>query len=283
MLRNTLVLVGTSFRARNVGVYLSAAFLLLLVLLSIFAPMVAPYSPTDQDMNAVLMPASPEYLLGTDDLGRDVLSRLIYGAPLTLTGSFLAVGVACLIGIPVGLIAGFTGGWVDAVISRMIDTMLSFPAIVLAIAVTGVLGVGLVNSMIAIGIVFSPTVARLMRGQTLIGRNGLYVAAARCFGASRSRLLLFHVLPNAIQPVIVQVTLLLPTALLAEASLSFLGLGVQPPQPSWGAMLSRSFFYAGIAPSQMYAPGLAILFTALSFNTLGEYLRVRLDPTMKSR
>ena len=283
MVRNALAMAGSSFRVRDIGVYLSAAFLLLLVLLSVLAPFVAPYSPTDQDMNAVLMPASPEHLIGTDDLGRDVLSRLIHGAPLTLMGSFLAVGVACLIGVPVGLIAGFTGGWIDAVISRMIDTMLSFPAIVLAIAVTGVLGVGLINSMIAIGIVFSPTVARLMRGQTLIGRNALYVSAARCFGASKSRLLLFHVLPNAIQPVIVQVTLLLPTALLAEASLSFLGLGVQPPQPSWGAMLSRSFFYAGIAPSQMYAPGLAILFTALSFNTLGEYLRVRLDPTMKSR
>jgi peptide/nickel transport system permease protein len=283
MVRSALATAGSSLRLRDVPVYLSAAFLLLLVLLSVFAPFVAPYSPTDQDMKAVLVPASAEHLLGTDDLGRDVLSRLIHGAPLTLMGSFIAVGVACLIGVPVGLVAGFTGGWVDAVISRAIDTMLSFPAIVLAIAVTGVLGVGLVNSMIAIGIVFSPTIARLMRGQTLIGRNALYVAAARCFGAAQFRLLAVHVLPNAIQPVIVQVTLLLPTALLAEASLSFLGLGVQPPQPSWGAMLSRSFFYAGIAPSQMYAPGLAILVTALSFNTLGEYIRVRLDPTMKSR
>lgn len=265
------------------GLYLSAAYLIALLVLSILAPWIAPYSPTHQDLAAVLMPASPEHLLGADDLGRDVFSRLIFGAPLSLFGSVLAVSVACLIGLPFGLIAGFTGGWVDTIISRTIDTMLSFPAIVLAIGVTGVLGVGLTNSMIAIGIVFSPTIARLARGQTLIGRGALYVDAGRCFGATNTWLIVRHVLPNAVQPVIVQMTLLMATALLAEASLSFLGLGVQPPQPSWGAMLSRAYHYMEIAPSQMYAPGLAILMTALAFNTLGESLRVILDPTMKNR
>lgn len=269
--------------ARNFGLYASSAYLIFLVLLSLLAPWIAPYAPTYQDPDGVLAMAGPAHLLGADDLGRDVLSRLIYGAPLTLFGSVLAVAVACAIGLPFGLIAGFSGGWIDAAISRIIDTMLSFPAIVLAIGVTGALGVGLTNSMIAIGIVFSPTVARLVRGQTLIGREALYVDAARCFGATNFRLIARHILPNAVQPVIVQVTLLLATALLAEASLSFLGLGVQPPQPSWGAMLSRAYHYMEIAPSQMYAPGLAILVTALAFNTLGESLRVILDPTMKNR
>lgn len=266
---------------RKLGFYLSLGYLVFLVLLAIFAPWIAPHSPTLQNPSDVLLPADGNYLLGTDDLGRDVFSRLIWGAPLTLYGSILAVLVACGIGLPFGLIAGFSGGWIDAAISRTIDTMLSFPAIVLAIGVTGVLGVGQTNSMIAIGIVFSPTIARLVRGQTLIGREALYVDAARCFGASSTRLIVRHILPNAIQPVIVQVTLLLATALLAEASLSFLGLGVQPPQPSWGAMLARAYHYMEIAPSQMYAPGIAILVTALSFNTLGENLRVVLDPTRR--
>ena len=168
-------------------------------------------------------------------------------------------------------------------ISRVIDTLLSFPAIVLAIAVTGALGIGLTNGMIAVGIVFSPQLARLVRAQTLIVKQELYVDAARVFGAGVGRILWKHVVPNAIQPVIVQVTLLLAVALLAEASLSFLGLGVQPPQPSWGAMLARAYHYMEIAPEQMYAPGLAILLTALAFNALGESVRVALDPTMKLR
>jgi peptide/nickel transport system permease protein len=266
---------------RRLGVCLSLGYLVLLVLLAILAPWIAPQSPTLQNPADVLLPAGANYLLGTDDLGRDVFSRLIWGAPLTLYGSILAVLIACAIGLPFGLIAGFSGGWIDAAISRAIDTMLSFPAIVLAIGVTGMLGVGQTTSMIAIGIVFSPTIARLVRGQTLIGRAALYVDAARCFGASNARLILRHILPHAIQPVIVQGTLLLAAALLAEASLSFLGLGVQPPQPSWGAMLARAYHYMEIAPSQMYAPGLAILVTALSVNTLGENLRVMLDPTRR--
>ncbi|MCB1525582.1 MAG: ABC transporter permease, partial [Rhodoblastus sp.] len=162
-----------------------------------------------------------------------------------------------------------------------IDTLLSFPAIVLAIAVTGALGIGLTNGMIAVGIVFAPQLARLARARTLVVRHELYVDAARCFGASTPHILWRHVLPNAIQPVIVQVTLLLAAALLAEASLSFLGLGVQPPHPSWGAMLARAYQAMDIAPEQMYPPGLAILFTALAFNALGESLRIALDPTLK--
>jgi len=260
---------------------LSLGFLLLLAVLALAAPLIAPYGPTVQDLNNTLAEPSALHPMGTDDLGRDVLSRLIHGAPVTLYASFLAVGIAIAIGLPVGLLAGFLGGWVDDAISRFIDALLSFPAIVLAIAVTGALGIGLTNGMISVGIVFSPQIARLVRARTLVVRGELYVDAARCFGGSTARILWRHVLPNTVQPVIVQVTLLLAAALLAEASLSFLGLGIQPPNPSWGAMLARAYQNMEIAPAQMYPPGIAILLTALAFNTLGESLRVALDPTMK--
>ena len=231
----------------------------------------------------MLAEPSAAHWLGTDDLGRDVLSRLLYATGASLYASVLAVAVASATGIPIGFTAGFVGGWFDEAVSRLIDTLLSFPGIVLAVGVTGALGIGLTNGMIAVGIVFSPTLARLARAQTLVIKHELYVDAARCFGASPWRIIRRHIVPNAIQPVIVQITLLLAVGLLAEASLSFLGLGVQPPTPSWGAMLARSYNYMEIAPEQMYPPGLAILFTALAFNALGESLRVLLDPTMRRR
>lgn len=258
----------------------SLIFLLALASLSVLANVVAPYSPLEQSMD-ILAPPSAAHLLGTDDLGRDVFSRLVHGGPMSLYASFLAVSVGVLIGLPFGVLAGYLGGWVDTAVSRVIDTILSCPSIVLAIAVTGALGIGLTNSMIAVGIVFSPGLARLIRVQTMIVKGELYVDAARTFGLSTPRLVFRHILPNAIQPVIVQVTLLLATALLAEASLSFLGLGVQPPHPSWGQMLARAYAYMEIAPEQMYAPGFAILFTALAFNALGESLRSLLDPTRR--
>lgn len=259
----------------------SLLVLSIIIGVAIFAPWIAPHSPTEQDFGKMLMEPSAEHWLGTDDLGRDVLSRLIHGSSKSIYAAFLAVGIALLIGVPIGLLAGFMGGWVDVGISRIIDTLLSFPAIVLAVAVTGAMGIGLTNAMISVGIVFSPHLARLIRARTLVIREELYVDAARCFGASTTRLLLKHVTPNAIQPVIVQCTLLLAVALLAEASLSFLGLGVQPPDPSWGQMLARAYMYMEISPEQMYAPGIMIMITALTFNTLGESLRVALDPTMK--
>lgn len=267
----------------DAGATVSLFFLVLVTVLSLAAPWIAPYSPTAQDLTNTLAESSARHWLGTDDLGRDVLSRLIHGAAASLFSSFLAVGVAIVLGVPVGLLAGFLGGRTDEVISRGIDTLLSFPAIVLAIAVTGALGIGLVNGMIAVGIVFAPQLARLVRARTLVVRQELYVDAVRCFGASTGRILWRHVLPNTAQPVIVQVTLLLAGALLAEASLSFLGLGIQPPDASWGAMLARAYQNMEFAPSQMYPPGLAILCTALAFNALGESLRIVLDPTMKHR
>ena len=269
--------------ASDLRAALALVVLLGLVIVAIGAPWIAPYPPTAQDVNNMLAAPSSSHLLGTDDLGRDIFSRLIYGAPATVYASLLAVSVAVGIGLPVGLIAGFFGGWTDDIISRVIDTFLSFPAIVLAIAVTGALGIGLTNGMIAVGIVMFPALARIVRARTLIVRQELYVDASRCFGAPTWHILWKHVLPNALQPVIVQVTLLLAAALLAEASLSFLGLGIQPPNPSWGAMLARAYQYMEIAPEQMYAPGFAILVVSLAFNALGESLRIVLDPTMKDR
>jgi peptide/nickel transport system permease protein len=268
---------------RDLRAALSLSYLVALVLVAIFAGAIAPYSPIEQNTNDLLLPPSAAHLLGTDDLGRDVLSRLIWGAPNSLYATCLAVGVAILLGVPVGLLIGFVGGWLDMVVSRIIDTLLSFPAIVLAIAVTGALGIGLTHAMLAVGIVFSPGLARLVRSQTLIVRGALYVDAARAFGASPFQIIRRHIVPNAIQPVIVQVTLLLAIGLLTEATLSFLSLGVQPPAASWGGMLARAYNYIDIAPEQMYAPGFAILLTALAFNALGESLRVALDPTMKRR
>ena len=260
---------------------LSLAFLLALGLLALCAPLLSPYPVTTQDVDNTLASPSALHLMGTDDLGRDVFSRMLHGAAATLYASGLAVGIAIALGLPVGLLAGYLGGWVDDAISRFIDALLSFPSIVLAIAVTGALGIGLTNGMIAVGIVFSPQLARLVRARALVVRQELYVDASRCFGAGTARILWRHVLPNTVQPVIVQVTLLLAAALLAEASLSFLGLGIQPPNPSWGSMLARAYQNMELAPAQMWPPGLAILLTALAFNTLGESLRVALDPTMK--
>ena len=268
---------------RDLRAMLSLGYLALLVVVSIFAASIAPYSPLEQNVAELLMPPSAAHWLGTDDLGRDVLSRLIWGAPNSLYASTFAVSVAVAIGVPVGLIIGFVGGWLDEIVSRFIDALLSFPPIVLAIAVTGVLGIGLTNAMLSVGIVFAPVLARLVRAQTLVVKQAVYVDAARAFGASIPQIIVRHIVPNAIQPVIVQVTLMLAIALLAEASLSFLALGVQPPEASWGGMLARAYNYIEIAPAQMYTPGLAILLTALAFNALGESMRVALDPTMKRR
>ena len=269
--------------AHDLRAVLSLGYLAMLVVVSVFAAQIAPYSPIDQSGADLLLSPSTAHWLGTDDLGRDVLSRLIWGAPNSLYASTLAVGVAVALGVPVGLIIGFIGGWLDEIVSRFIDALLSFPPIVLAIAVTGALGIGLTNAMLSVGFVFAPVLARLVRAQTLVVKSALYVDAARGFGASTSHIIIRHIVPNAIQPVIVQVTLMLAIALLAEASLSFLSLGVQPPAASWGGMLARAYNYIEIAPEQMYAPGLAILFTALAFNALGESMRVALDPTMKRR
>ncbi|WP_343316096.1 ABC transporter permease [Brucella sp. BE17] len=276
--------LGSALRwlGQDLRATLCLGYLVMLVAFSLLAPLITPHSPIEQTMD-FLAPPDANHWLGTDDLGRDVFARLVYGTPMSLYASCLAVAVGLTIGLPLGMLAGYLGGWFDSVVSRVIDTLLSFPGIVLAVAVTGALGIGLTNAMIAVGIVFAPNIARLIRIQTIVVKNELYVDASRSFGMSVPRIILRHIVPNAIQPVIVQVTLMLAGALLAEASLSFLGLGVQPPWPSWGQMLARGYTYMEIAPEQMYVPGIAILLTALAYNGLGESLRSRLDPTRRAR
>jgi peptide/nickel transport system permease protein len=257
-------------------------FLVVLVGAAALAPWLAPHDPNAQNYEVILQPAgTPGYLLGSDDLGRDILSRLLHGARASLLASVLAVGVALGIGIPLGLAAGYLGGVVDNALMRVIDTLLSFPAIILAIGITAALQPSLVNSMIAVGIVFAPSVARLMRAQVLAVKAEPYVDAARTFGSRGGHLVRRHLLPNAIQPVLVQASLLLSHALIAEASLSFLGLGVQPPDASWGSMLARAYTFIYHAPLQMLAPGIAIVATALAFTVLGDVAQRAIDPKFR--
>jgi peptide/nickel transport system permease protein len=254
-------------------------WIVLVLFIAVFAPLLAPADPVDQNLRNILSGPSLDNLLGTDDIGRDFFSRLLYGARVSMFGSFLAVAVSLAIGVPIGLLAGYLGGIVDNVAMRIVDSILGFPALVLAIGLVAALGPGLTNAMIAVGVTFSPSVARLMRGQVLATKNHLYVDAAEQFGSPWWKTVVRHILPNAIQPIIVQAALLLAVAFLAEAALSFLGLGAQPPTASWGGMLSRSTQYLRVSPTvQLLAPGLAITFTVLAINALGDSLRDSLDP-----
>lgn len=263
---------------------LSGCILAVIVVAAIAAPLVAPYDPVAQDPARALANPSWAHPLGTDDLGRDVLSRMVYGARVSFVAAFLAVGVALAIGLPAGFLAGSLGRATDAILMRIIDTMLSFPALVLAIAITGVLGPSLINAMLSVGIVFAPTIARLARAQTLAVREQVFIEAARSFGCGLLRGLLFrHLVPNAIQPVMVQTAMLLGRALLAEASLSFLGLGVQPPEASWGSILARAYTFIGQAPVQIFVPGLAIVLTVLAFNVMSDEIQDLLDPKRRRR
>ncbi len=257
----------------------ASAWILIVLFVAVFAPFLAPADPIEQNLRSILTEPSGGNLLGTDDIGRDFFSRLLYGARVSMFGAFLAVAVSMVIGIPVGLVAGYLGGIVENVLMRIVDSILGFPAIVLAIGLVAALGPGLTNAMVAIGVVFSPSVARLMRGQVLATKNHLYIDAAEQYGSPTWRTIVRHILPNAIQPIIVQAALLLAVAFLAEAALSFLGLGAQPPTASWGGMLSRSSQYLAVSPAvQLYAPGLAIASTVLAINALGDSLRDSLDP-----
>jgi peptide/nickel transport system permease protein len=273
-LRNWLL---SDYRSR-----LATSFLLVVVFLAVAAPLVARYSPTAQGA-LPFTGISAAHWLGTDDLGRDVWARLVYGARASLMAAFVAVGIAVAIGAPIGLVSGFRGGWVDAVLMRVVDTFLSFPGIILAIAITAVLGSGLFNAMVAVGIVFSPSIARLMRGQVLVTKERGYIEAAMSFGSPAWWIVVRHIIPNAIQPVVIQGTFMLGLAILAEASLSFVGLGVQYPNPSFGVMLRSAAQFTAINPAGVYPPGLAIALLVLAFNALGDSLRDVLSPTTSTR
>lgn len=245
------------------------------------APLVAPADPAKTDFGALLLPPSGEHLMGTDDLGRDILSRVIYGARTSLLAGVISVGLALAMGLPLGLISGYFRGQLDNVLMRFTDALLSFPFLVLALAIAAILGAGLSKAMIAIGIVFTPGFIRLSRAQVLSERERTYVEAARALGAHDRRIVLQHILPNSLSPVLVQASLAMAAAITAEATLSFLGLGTQPPTPSWGSMLNIAQAYLGRAPWMALWPGLAIFVTVLSLNLVGDGLREVLDPRLR--
>ena len=259
---------------------IGAALILILILVAIFAPLLAPYDPTDQ-LAKRLLPPGGDYILGTDHLGRDVLSRVIFASRVSLYVGVLAVGLALIIGLPIGVLTGYLGGTFDNVVMRFIDLMLAFPALVLAIVLAGLLGPSITNAMIAISIVYAPRFARVARGSVLSVKEEVYIEAARVVGGSNGRILWIHVLPNIVAELIVLATLQLSTAILTEAGLSFLGLGTQPPDPSWGMMLSRGRQFMELAPGVTIFPGLAIAITVLAFNFLGDGLRDALDPRLR--
>jgi peptide/nickel transport system permease protein len=266
---------------RTPGAGFGLAVVLAVVGLALVGPALVSGSPTRQDYEAVLAPPGGGHLLGTDELGRDLLVRLVHGVRPSLAAGAISVGLALVLGVPMGLLAGHFGGWPDEALMRVADALWSFPGLVLAIAVAAILGPGLANAMVAIGIVYAPVFARLVRGQTLTVREQEYVEAARSVGASDSRIMARYVWPNVSPPVLVQSTLMLGQAILFEAALSFLGLGVQPPAPAWGSMLRTAYQYIAVDPWYALFPGAAIFLTVLGFNLLGDGLREALDPRLR--
>lgn len=252
---------------------LAAGFILVVSLLAVFAPVVSPYSPEKTDLLAVLQGPSSDHLLGTDDLGRDVLSRLIFGGRTTLLAALQATFLAVAAGVPLGMLAGFSGGVVDAILSRIADAFMTFPPLLLAVIIVGLTGPGLQNAMLAIGIVFAPRLFRVSRAAVIGVMPETYIKAAQTIGATPARILVRNVLPNALSPLLVQISLTMATAVLAEASLSFLGLGVQPPEASWGSILGRSVPFMTSQPVAILGSGLAIFALVLAFNVLGDGLR----------
>lgn len=270
------------FLRRNPRMVVGLVLLGLLLFTALFAPIIAPYDPIKVNISDSLEPPSIQHLFGTDDLGRDMFSRVVWGSRISLSVGLISVGIGFLLGVSIGLLAGYLGGTFDLLAMRVIDALLAFPALVLAIAITAALGPQIQNAMIAIGIVAVPGYARLTRGQVLSIRNREFILAARTVGVGRSRLVLRHILPNIANTLVVQVTLATAFAILAEAALSFLGLGPQPPHPSWGQDINYSSRYlANFKWWMSAAPGLAIFVAVFTFNFLGDALRDALDPRLR--
>jgi len=267
---------------KNTGAMVGLVVVVALVLVAVFAPNLAPHPPNRQNPLRSLQPPSAEHRLGTDQFGRDILSRLIYGTRVSLRVGLIAVGIAALIGVPFGLIAGYYGGWLDMLISRIVDLMLAFPGILLALVIVSILGPSLFNVMVAVGIAASPNYARVVRGSVLAAKENVYVESARAVGARVRGILGRHILPNILAPVIVLATLGTAGAILSAAALSFLGLGAQPPTAEWGAMLSEGRNYMRLAWWVTTFPGLAIMVTVLAVNLLGDGLRDSLDVRMRA-
>lgn len=266
---------------RRRGAMLGLAIVLVFVLMAVFAPVISPQDPLQTSWSAVRKAPSAQYLFGTDEIGRDVLSRVIWGARASLLAGLVSVCIAMALGVPIGLLAGYVGGWIDGLISRFTDSMLAVPFLILAIALAAFLGPSLTNAMIAIGVSATPIFIRLTRGQVLSVKVEDFVEAARAVGNPHWRIALRHILPNILPPLIVQATLAIAAAIIAEASLSFLGLGQQPPAPSWGSMLNTAKNYVDNAPWMAIWPGVSIFLLVLSFNLLGDGLRDALDPKHK--
>lgn len=268
----------------RVPVVASYAILAIVIGIVVFADLIAPYDPNKQNLDAVLLGPSWAHPFGTDDLGRDLLSRMFHGTRVSVLAAGWAVVIAVVAGVPLGLTAGYLGKAADVAIMRVVDALMSFPAIVLAIGITATLGPDITTAMTAVGVVLAPTIIRLTRAQTLSVKEETFVEAARSFGARGvRRLILPHVLPNVIQPVLVQIAILMGFALIAEASLSFLQLGVQPPTASWGSVLSRAYTFYEQTPLQIFIPGIAIALTVFALNIIGDDVQRRLDPKRKER
>jgi len=269
--------------ARNPVGMLGLALAALVILAAALGPLLTPVDPLKQSVLERFQGPSWRHLLGTDNFGRDTLARILYGYRVSVAVSFGAVALSGLVGSTIGLAAAFFGGWIDRVLMRLMDILLAFPIILLAIAVLAVLGPGAVNTALAIGIVYTPIFARLARGPALTVLSWDYVSAARAVGAGGARVVVRHVLPNIFAPILVQTTLSLSTAILVEASLSFLGLGTQPPTPSLGLMLSQARDYMLLSPWVSIFSGFAILLASLGFNLFGDGMRDLLDPTLRGR
>ncbi len=270
---------------RNRSAQVGGILIIIFLFVALLGPMIFPYNATiDSDLPNRLQPPSSEHILGTDSVGRDIAIRILHGAPVSLQVSLISVSISLVIGVFLGEIAGFAGGIIDSVVMRMMDILLAFPALLLAIVIVAFLGPGLTNAMLAIGIVGIPAYARLSRSMVLAIREEEYIDAARSLGAGPFRILLFHILPNSMAPIIVQTTLSLGIAVVETAALGFLGLGQQPPYPEWGKMLAESQrFLLNGAWWAIVFPGIAIVLTVLGFNLLGDGLRDALDPRLRGQ
>ncbi|PXA96191.1 diguanylate cyclase [Nostoc sp. 3335mG] len=264
--------------ARNRGALFGGAIVLFFVALAVFAPLIATHDPFASSFTSVRKPPSAAFWLGTDEIGRDIFSRLLFGARASLMAGVVSVAIALAIGVPLGLVAGYFGGLVDGAISRVIEALLAIPSLILAIALAAALGPSLMNAMLAIGVAATPIFVRLTRGQVLAVKTEDYVEGARAIGLPHFLIIIRYILPNVLSPVVVQATITIATAIIAEASLSFLGLGQQPPNPSWGSMLNTAKNFMTQAPWMSIFPGGAIFLVVLGFNLLGDGLRDALDP-----
>jgi peptide/nickel transport system permease protein len=264
--------------ARRPAAIIASLVIALFVAGALGAPWLAPFNPNMPHFDAIRRPPSDVYWLGTDEVGRDVLSRLIWGARASLLAGVIPVTIALTLSIPLGLLSGYAGGWVDGVIMRVNDAMLAIPFLIVAIALAAFLGPSLTNAMIAIGIAALPIFLRLSRGTVLVIKTEDFIEAARALGCSRRRTAVCHILPNMLPPLLVQSSITVAAAIIAEASLSFLGLGQQPPAPSWGSMLNAAQRYLSQAPWMALYPGLMIFFVVMALNVLGDGLRDALDP-----